>query len=34
VIINHDYKLDETVDTVSAIIEAEHHRVKHREVTL
>ena len=34
VIINHDYKLDETVDTVRAIIEAEHHRVKHREVTL
>ena len=34
VIINHDYKLDETVDTVKAIIEAEHHRVKHREVTL
>ena len=34
VIINHDYKLDATVDTVRAIIEAEHHRVKHREVTL
>jgi guanylate kinase len=34
VIINHDYKLDETVDTVRAIIAAEHHRVKHREVTL
>lgn len=34
VIINHDFKLDETVDTVHAIIEAEHHRVKHREVTL
>ena len=34
VIINHDYKLDETVDTVRAIIEAEHHRVKHREVNL
>jgi guanylate kinase len=34
VIINHDYKLDETVDTVRAIIEAEHHRVKHRQVTL
>jgi len=33
-IINHDYKLDETVDIVQAIIEAEHHRVKHREVTL
>lgn len=34
VIINHDYKLDETVDVVRAIIAAEHHRVKHREVTL
>jgi len=34
VIINHDFKLDETVDTVGAIIDAEHHRVKHREVTL
>jgi guanylate kinase len=34
VIVNHDYKLDETVDTVRAIIDAEHHRVKHREVTL
>ncbi len=34
VIINHDYKLDETVDTVRAIIEAEHHRVKHRKVAL
>ncbi len=33
-IINHDYKLDETVDIVQAIIEAEHHRVKHREVNL
>jgi guanylate kinase len=34
VIINHDFKLDDTVDTFNAIIEAEHHRVKHREVTL
>jgi guanylate kinase len=34
VIINHDYKLDETVDTVRAIIAAEHHRVNHRKVTL
>ena len=34
VIVNHDNKLDETVDTVLAIIDAEHHRVKHREVTL
>jgi guanylate kinase len=34
VIINHDDELDETVDTVLAIINAEHHRVRHREVTL
>jgi len=34
VIINHDNELDETVDTVLAIINAEHHRVRHREVTL
>jgi guanylate kinase len=34
VIVNHDYKLEATVDTVRAIIEAEHHRVKHREVSL
>ena len=34
VIINHDYKLEETVNTVAAIIDAEHHRVKHREVNL
>jgi len=34
VIINHDFKLDETVDTVAAIIDAEHHRVKHRKVDL
>ena len=34
VIINHDNQLDKTVDTVGAIIDAEHHRVKHREVTL
>jgi guanylate kinase len=34
VIINHENKLDETVDTVLAIIDAEHHRVKHREVNL
>jgi guanylate kinase len=34
VIINQDYKLDETVDTVRAIIEAEHHRVQHRKVSL
>jgi guanylate kinase len=34
VIINQDYKLDETVDTVRAIIESEHHRVQHRKVSL
>jgi guanylate kinase len=34
VVINRENKLDETVATVGAIIEAEHHRVKHREVTL
>lgn len=34
VIINHDFKLDEAVNTVGAIIDAEHHRVQHREVTL
>jgi len=34
VVINHENKLDEAVDTVGAIIEAEHHRVKHREVSL
>jgi guanylate kinase len=34
VVINHDFKLDETVDTVAAIIDAEHHRVNHRKVSL
>jgi guanylate kinase len=34
VILNHDNKLDETVDTALAIIDAEHHRVVHREVSL
>ena len=34
VVINHVSKLDETVDTVGAIIDAEHHRVDHREVSL
>jgi guanylate kinase len=34
VIINQDYKLDEAVDTVRAIIDAEHHRVQHRKVSL
>ena len=34
VIVNHEFHLDETVDTIRAIIEAEHHRVKPRKVTL
>lgn len=34
VIINHDFRLDETVDSTRAIIEAEHHRVKPRKVEL
>lgn len=34
VIINRDYHLDETVDIIRAIIEAEHHRVHPRKVRL
>lgn len=34
VVINHELQLDETVDTILAIIEAEHHRVSPRKVTL
>lgn len=34
VVFNHEDELDETVDTVSAIIDAEHHRVQHRKVSL
>jgi guanylate kinase len=34
VIVNRDFHLDETVDTIRAIIEAEHHRVKQRRVAL
>ena len=34
VIVNRDYLLDETVDMIRAIIDAEHHRVKPRKVTL
>ncbi len=34
VIVNRDEALDETVDTIRAIIEAEHHRVKQRKVAL
>ncbi len=33
-IVNRDYRLDETVDKIRAIIEAEHHRVKPSKVTL
>jgi guanylate kinase len=34
VIVNHDDQLDHTVDVVQAIIEAEHHRVRQRRVSL
>lgn len=34
VIVNHDFRLDETVDVIRAIIQAEHHRVKPRKVML
>jgi guanylate kinase len=34
VVINPDYQLDQTVDTLLAIIEAEHCRVRPRRVTL
>ncbi len=34
VIINSDYQLDETVDILSAIIQAEHHRIDPRKVNL
>jgi guanylate kinase len=34
VIVNRDEHLDETVKTILAIIEAEHHRVDQRKVTL
>ena len=34
VVINRENHLDETVDTIIAIIEAEHHRVQPRKVTL
>jgi len=34
VIVNRDYLLDETVDMIRSIIDAEHHRVKPRKVTL
>lgn len=34
VIVNREFHLDETVDTIRAIIDAEHHRVKPRKVEL
>ena len=34
VVVNRDSRLDETVDSIEAIIRAEHCRVKHRKVTL
>lgn len=34
VIVNRDFHLDHTVDIIRAIIDAEHHRVKPRKVTL
>ena len=34
VVINRDFHLDETVDAIRSIIEAEHHRVQQRKVSL
>lgn len=34
IVVNADSHLDETVDTITAIIQAEHHRVQPRRVTL
>jgi guanylate kinase len=34
VIVNHDDRIDHTVDVIRAIIEAEHHRVRQRRVSL
>lgn len=34
VVVNREHQLDETVDTILAIIDAEHHRVEPRKVTL
>ncbi len=34
VIVNQDSHLEQTVDTISSIVHAEHHRVDHRKVTL
>jgi len=34
VVVNRDFLLDEAVDTIQAIIKAEHHRIHHRKVSL
>ena len=34
VVVNREHKLDDTVDTILAIIQAEHQRVNPRKVTL
>ena len=34
IIVNHDDRLDHTVDVIQAIIQAEHHRVRQRQVSL
>lgn len=34
VVVNRDFQLDDTVDTIRAIIDAEHHRVNPRKVSL
>jgi guanylate kinase len=34
VVVNRESKLDEAVETIKAIIQAEHCRVQHRKVTL
>ncbi len=34
VVVNREDRLDEAVDTIAAIIVAEHHRVHHRRITL
>lgn len=34
VVLNRDQKLAESVDVIEAIIQSEHHRIKHRKVTL
>jgi guanylate kinase len=34
VVLNRDFHLDDTVDTIRAIIQAEHHRVNPRMVSL